>query len=787
MKVDSPVGEVSLDATGSPVAVVRMDASQAYADIPGLLKEHINNRDTQAWEQIETRIDYMFTNLDHALGALEKETGLGDRVKSHLRGGKKLLFKPNLVSPVGIDPVTHGEGAGNAACTQWPFVAALMRWFHDKLDISYHEMAIGEAATTMSSTAMSYSMHYNEGKTVTTESVIEGKCGDFYGGWGFYFIRNYLSETHPASHEDNPMNGYEESISGEYLPPGRTGNRLIVYDLNRLQDMKSKGREVPVPDGANFQEITLHKVIVGGDPADPEDIKDYPGCVLVNVPRLKVHVNEPLTNAIKNIGIGLYPMEVTSDNDPNSTRWKYAVPQKYPPCQKALLPHEVWVPEIDEETGLPVRDEKGEYVVNRTAGLKGTMADVIRATTNQNVLIIHVADAIEAVNLSWSSAGMVPEGFAFTSLDPVALDFLCYRYALKNVPMQEARRLQRDKNLPTDFIQKVPVPGVDGLNIVTGEGYDAPVFRSNLLGYAEGRGLGQRSYYVVGWDAVAGAPLASLEGHLGRMDGQKFTELITTQFYRMASLMLWGLQATTLNYFKANDSLTGSSYLKELLDAFDENGDGVIDIDETGRKGYYQVTNRWLGDGTYLRATEKYGTLHGAFLSGSRGLRYSNEKWNPQGYDFCKEYRLASLAAMALRMSQAQTEEKDPLFSSMTWGKGKWPSAQYVRSVSISNTIYGAGAPGAVGAMSMYGYAFQYADKTLNGGGYTGSTGITSDPQAVSNYIEAVSKGDDLLDFVLYVPKGYGVSNGASVPNVEETEDPDKVFRASFNKGKEVW
>ena len=79
------------------------------------------------------------------------------------------------------------------------------------------------------------------------------------------------------------------------------------------------------------------------------------------------------------------------------------------------------------------------------------------------------------------------------------------------------------------------------------------------------------------------------------------------------------------------------------------------------------------------------------------------------------------------------------------------------------------------------------ADKTLNGGGYTESTGITSDPQAANNYIEAVSKGDDLLDFMLYVPKGYRALNGTSVPNVEETEDPDKVFSASFNKGKEVW
>jgi len=90
MKVDSPVGEVSLDATGSPVAVTRMDASQACAGIPGLLKEHINNRDTQAWKQLETRIDYMYASLDHALGALEGETRLGDKI-THERWAEAVL------------------------------------------------------------------------------------------------------------------------------------------------------------------------------------------------------------------------------------------------------------------------------------------------------------------------------------------------------------------------------------------------------------------------------------------------------------------------------------------------------------------------------------------------------------------------------------------------------------------------------------------------------------------------------------------------------------------------
>ncbi len=177
-----------------------------------------------------------------------------------------------------------------------------MRWFHDKLDISYHQMALGEASTCTFILAKSYN--------IPTEAVLEGRSGDFYGGWGFYFVRRYLSERHPPSHTDDPMRGHEDSAAGRFLPPGRAGERLMVYDLNKIQDEPSKGRTLAVPDGANFQEITLHKAIVGGDPREPDDRRDYPGCVLVNVPKLKIHFQDLITNAIKNLGIGLYPNSV---------------------------------------------------------------------------------------------------------------------------------------------------------------------------------------------------------------------------------------------------------------------------------------------------------------------------------------------------------------------------------------------------------------------------------------------------------------------------------------------
>ena len=95
--------------------------------------------------------------------------------------GQKLLFKPNLVNMSNIDPQTHGPGPGSTACTEWPFVAALMRWFHDKLEITYHQMALGEAATSMAAVAGLYSMLNPEAKSVTAEAAIEGKVDGLRG------------------------------------------------------------------------------------------------------------------------------------------------------------------------------------------------------------------------------------------------------------------------------------------------------------------------------------------------------------------------------------------------------------------------------------------------------------------------------------------------------------------------------------------------------------------------------------------------------------------------------
>jgi len=381
----------------------------------------------------------------------------------------------------------------------------------------------------------------------------------------------------------------------------------------------------------------------------------------------------------------------------------------------------------------------------------------------------------------------IPEGYGLASLDAVALDVLCARYCFKTVPMIEARQLQKERGLPTEFFRRVPVAEVDGKNIVTGEDIDSPLFRYDLYRYAEERGVGQQQYYVVGWDTVTETPLASLGGHLGRVNGKEFQELITSIIYYATMCMLWDLQRTVLSWAEASDSLTGSSLLKEIMDGYDENGDGVIDYNENGKKGHFTPVLRYGAMAGCLRATEEFGFLHGAFLSRSRMLRYSNRDWNAQRHDFMEQLRLGEIAVVAFMLSRVELEMEDPFFNGMTVGKGRWPSYQFARYLSVASAIYGMMYPMRVDNMSLYGSVFQYADKTQNSGAYTGSTGIDSDLEAVNNYIKAVDDSAPTLDFIFYVPEGFGTIVGKAVPNIEETGDPGRIFTASFNGGKEVW
>ena len=789
--VDSPVGKAQLDGDGSAIGAVRMNPELSYSGVPLLLKEVIDQESQEAWGKIRTKIDYTYACLTQALDALESENSFGNDVKTRVDRGQKLLFKPNLVYPVNIDRNAHGPGYGSAICTDWSFVAALMRWFHDRLGISYHQMTIGEAGTAVSATAAAYTLALGDKGVITTGAIIEGRSGDFYGGWGFYFVRRYLAENHDPSHTDDPMSGYEESISGTCLPPGRAVDKLMVYDLNRVGDGRSDGRDVPVTHGVNFQTITLHKAIVGGDPNDLQDRRDYPGCVLINAPKLKVHDIALLTNAIKNLGIGLYPMEVNISDEPGKVRWKYAFPHKPSPGMKSGLPHSIWVAEVDEDTLMPRRGTDGQYLVTKTGGMSATMADVIEAVKDQDIFMLHVVDAIETTNGSNTPSGAkkVPEGYIFASTDPVALDVLCAHYLFTTVPMVDARRKQKEKDLPADFLQKVPIPKSNGCHIITQEGFDSPVTRYPAFQYWQERGLGQQDYYVVGQDEWQGGSLASLEHHLGRVTSDIFTELLTSEMYFALSKPLWDLQTTALAYAEANDTLTGSAYKQTLLDAFDENGDGVIDYDETGKKGWNDF---WLSVGgytTHLPAVEieRSRVLQGNFLLSTARLRCINKEWNPYGHDFAKEHNINSAIRLAMEMSQAPTESTDPLFPNMSWGKGKWPSIQFAQHVQLCNRLYGPEFPDRLEVTSLYGLAFRYADMKWGNDEYTGVKARSAGGNLIRRYHTAVAGGAVPLPFVFYVPWGYGRAGSGDIPNVEETGDPAKIFTIDFDNGREAW
>lgn len=788
MSVNSPIGRRKLDAAGSPVGVVRMDATRSYTGISELLQEYINHSSGEAWQKIKAKIDYTYQSLDLALAPLDAETGFGREIAARATKGQKLLFKPNLVNPLNIDPQTHGPDTGSTACTEWPFVAALMRWFHDKLEVSYHQMALGEAASAMAAAAGLYSMLNPEGPAVTAEAAMEGKAGDSYGGWGFYFVRKYLAESHPSSHSDDPMEGHEESVAGTYLPPGEAGDRLLVYDLNRIFDDMTKGRDIEVTDGANFKSITLHKAVVGGDPDNPEDMKAYPGCILINVPKLKVHGITLFTNVIKNLGIGLYPMQAARVG---RFQWDYGFPHTAVPGAKASIPHQVWVAEIDPRSDLPRRDSDGQYVVHETAGISGTMVDIIKAVTSQDIFMLHVVDAIEAVNLDHQGVlpGVkVPEGLVFAGIDPVATDLLCARYMFSNVPLKEAEEAGLDDGNGGHFPQRVPVPTVEDASIVTRIGHDCPLSRDTSFRYAERRGLGKRKYYVVGGDAVTDRPVASLRGHLGTISEDAFSDLISSTLYFDAYKLPWDLQRTALSYFEAVDALTGSSLKKDFLAAFDDDGDGAISYEEAGKKGIWSVPLFVLGRWIATMGTENLGELRGRFTMNSMMLKCANSMWNSDGHDLYEEFSYGPACLAAHTMSQLELEAPDPFFPSLTWGKGKWPSFQLASYVQVGVAIFGAGFPNKVGFPSLYGQAFRYADLTQNDGRYAGKIRSQPDPEGAHRYVtEVLNGGREPLDFVLYVPAGYGSMAGSSVPNVEETSEPAKIFTATFAGGREAW
>lgn len=785
--VDSPLGKRVPDAQGAPIGVIRMDPERAYSGTGVLLQRFINDQEEEAWERIRIKIDYIFESLDLFLTPWQERVDLRPSVHDRLAQGQKLLFKPNLVNPMNIDFITHGPGLGNTACTEWPLVAALMRWFHDRLGVRYPQMVLGEAATAMSAAAGFFSMNHPEGKTITPEAVIEGRAGAFYGGWGFYFVRKYLGECSTTDTDEDPRRGYLASIEGVYTPSGWVTDELRVVDLNRI-DHPAQGRQVPVPDGVNFTHITLHKEIIGGDPDDPKDRRAFPGCILVNVPKLKVHNMALFTNVIKNLGIGLYPMKFSKEA---GCSWEYSNPHHPVPGMKGRIPHEIWVAEMDPETRLPYLDPQGRPRVQRTGGLTATMIDIIQAVQNQDVLMIHIVDAIETTN--WDHMGSdiskkEQEGMIFAGMDPVALDLLCARYLFSNVPFREALEVDQSDGFGGRFPQAVPFPQLEEGQIVTGKGYDCPLSRDDVLVKAEKRGLGRRDYHVSGWDRMENLPLISIEGHLGRVREGTFEDLITPSLYFDVFKFPWDLQHTAFAYFSALDQAIGSSWLRKFLDAFDEDGDGIVTYGETGKKGVGSLFLHHGGCSVSCLGSEPFGHLSGRVKSQLPIFKLGDPKRNPRGLNLMEEHQMGSACMAAFRMSQLDMEMEDFFVPGLRWGKGKWPSLQTAQYLMLGTALYGQGFPMQTGFPSLFGAVVLYADLTQREGKILGVKGRPPFPEDIQRYVESARNMDKPpLDFLFYVPPGYDQIGGIPLPNVVATEDPKRVLTVHFNGGKEVW
>ncbi|WP_028313863.1 DUF362 domain-containing protein [Desulfatibacillum aliphaticivorans] len=785
--VKSDMGEISLDNSGAAIGAARVSPEKSYIGSPALLKKVIEEDDQEAWAEIKAKIDYTYENMDKAMSALDQAEGLLQRVQAKIKAGKKLLLKPNLVTVENIEPYSHLLFNGVVANTDWAFLAAVMRWFHDKGGVRYSRMCMGEAASNSTYRAAQYTQVKKTGRAVTPEAAYEGKCDDFYGGWGFYFVRRYLAETLPAGSDENPMLGYEESLSGEFVAPGDVGDRLMIYDLNRLHDDPNRGRAIDLPDGECFKSIVLHKAIVGGDPSDPEDCRKYPGCVLVNVPKLKVHSQAMFTNAIKNLGIGLYPLQA---NHAGCKKWMYGTPDTDIPVIKSRIPHQVWVPELDPKQMIPVKGEDGVYKVEKTGGLTGTMLDIIRAAAGQDVMMLHIVDGIETVNRDHQGVGLgqaLAEGLIMASSDVAAVDLMCARYLFCNMGLKKAVEAGLDDGFGGAFPQIQPVPKLEGKAITTGQALDNPISRDFSIAKAIEWGMGQSDYFITGWDDVSGAPLASYGGRLGYVSDGAFTDIHTKHMYWDIYKMPWDLQKTFFGYLDAVDELEGLSMKKEFLEAFDETGDGVVSYEENGKKGIFGPS-LFLGGQfiSYRGEKDQKNVFKGFFDLTANPLRGTDPAWSAEGHYFNREFFWGAQAVVAMAMAFIKKDVPDQFYPDMTWGNGAWPSFAQLKNAHIHQITYGWKFPKRIGLFSLWGCAFGYADRYLNNSRFVGEKFGVPNPKAPHLYLDALKNGElEPLDFVLYVPEGFGA--GGMVPHVQETSDPAKVFTAEFDGGKIQW
>jgi hypothetical protein len=748
------------EGVDSLIGAVKVDPESSYLGVPELLELWIKNGNEDAWEEIKQKIDYTYTCLPDALNPVLENGKLRKKILKEIKYGRKLFFKVNLVTPdylsVWSQDGTVGLQTGVVACTDWACIAALMRFFHDDLGIRYYQMALGEAGSWMPVNSKIVEC--------TPEALIEGRHGDAkYGGWCMYYVRKYLEEnTSPHDLLDNPMNGYEDSLSGNYLTPGEAtvAGKLMVYDLNNAEWF-DRGRFVPVPMGDNYNgQIVIHKALVG----DPSDRENYPGSIPVNVPMMKVHCMSTLTNCIKNFGIGGWPMCAGRDDDPSTHDWLYAYPADDPPGFKGGFPaysdkphksgitkggiyHDKWYVVEADDQAMPIR------ITSRpNHGLDGTMVDINLAIKKEVPCWLHVVDAVNVINVDHAGFGAgvaIPEGLIFASEDPVATDLLCARYMFKTVPKNEAQN---------KFLRLVPEPNWNGeaeaiISDGSVEEARASAPRATLFSYGARRGLGRTEYQVIGKDRTTTIPtkLVSSMGHFGRRENGDFVDIMTSQLYYHNMGCLWDLQPSVLALATASDSLDPSwGYYNRFME-LDEDGDGVIDDLGFGKKGMLDTMMGVFSIGGNLFG--KWEIPHGQFFMYSRQLKYAYPTWNTGNVDPLSVHLDSMAFWFAMNMS-AGDQGKDPFFKipfGLIEEVPHWPSLQFARYSLDCAFIYGYMYPNA-----------QIMDKPFT--------------LYVPNLVPYFPGSEEN-------PTSY---NPERLMDVMETDDPAKIFTVEFDDG-EVW
>jgi hypothetical protein len=486
--------------------------------------------------------------------------------------------------------------------------------------------------------------------------------------------------------------------------------------------------------------------------------------------------------------MGIFAMEAKADGTPGSCKWKYSIPEAKIPFGKLKVPHARWSLQTDEDTLRPVRDSKGNFIWTRTGGMEATFADGIQAVRGQKVMMLHIGDGIECCNIyhSGPTGKIVPEGLVFASNDAVAMDNCAAHYLFNMVPMKETEKIQKQWGIKSDVIQKTPFTKQEGKNIVTVEGYDSCYSRYHGLKHSEDRGIGRLDFYVTGKDLWKGGDLASVNGHLGRVDNDKFTDLVTTTAYHASGKPLMDFQTALMSYLELNDKLTGATHKQQLLKHQDENGDGIIDYLEGGKNAgtmagflYMQVLMSSKADP--LQAMKL------RYLFSMIPSKWIHKEWNTEGLETGEQGMMGQAVARAYGMSQAKVENPDPLYPGRAWGNGKWPSMQYVFELMKYARVYGPMFPNRIDTMmSPYGQAFTYADVKWNGSKYYNLEALKKGEDIIGNYHKAIAKGEKPLPFTIYVPAGYGSYSGRQIPNIEETDKPELIFTANFG-GKESW